>query len=251
MRVSARHKLLASVAALAACVFLAGCHVPGFAIERPADKQGQHSARLWQAAEFTALAVGVIVWGLIVFVLVRYRRRRSTPDDAIPSQRAEILPLEVVYTVVPLVIVAVLFALTTGAQRRIDAVSADPTVTVHATAFQWGWRFEYPGGTIASTQGGLPAELVLPVGETTEVDLVSTDVVHAFYVPAFLFQRNAVPGSPTRFDITPTETGVFGAKCATFCGIGHAQMLFAVRVVTLVQFQEWLATRGTQGAASP
>jgi cytochrome c oxidase subunit 2 len=239
------------VAALAACVVLAGCHVPGFAIEHPADKQGQHSARLWQGAEFTALAVGVIVWGLIVFVLVRYRPRRGTPDDAIPSQRAEILPLEVVYTVVPLVSVATLFAFTTAAQRKIVAVSAHPDLTVQGTAFQWGWRFDYPGGAATLSQGGVPAELVLPVGRTTEVDLVATDVVHAFYVPAFLFQRNAVPGSPTRFDITPTETGVFAAKCATFCGIGHAQMLFAVRVVTPVHFQQWLATRGTQGAASP
>lgn len=248
MRVSAGRKLVATPAALAACVLLTGCHVPGFAFQHPADKQGRQMAHFWSGVQFTALAVGVIVWGLIAFVLVQYRRRRRTPDDAVPSQRAEILPLEVLYTITPLAIVAVLFALSTAAQRKVDAVSAHPDVTVSATAFQWGWRFGYPNGVMAVSEGDTPAELVLPVGQTTEIDLSATDVVHAFYVPAFLFQRAAVPGSPTRFDITPTETGVFAAKCSTFCGIGHAQMLFTVSVVTPGRFERWLAS---QAVASP
>jgi cytochrome c oxidase subunit 2 len=233
------------VAPFVAVVLLTGCHVPGFATRQAADKQGALAAHLWHGVEFAALAVGVLVWGLILYTVVRYRRRRGTPDDAIPSQRTYVVPLEVFYSVTPLLIVAVLFGLTVVQERKINAVSTHPDVKVAATAFQWGWQFTYPGGTpsVVTRPGQPPPELVLPEGETTEIDLTATDVVHAFYVPAFLFQRNAVPGSPTRFDVTPTRTGTFDGKCAAFCGIGHAQMLFTVRVVSPSDFQQWLAAQ--------
>jgi cytochrome c oxidase subunit 2 len=227
---------------VAASVLLTGCHAPGFATRQAADKQGRLAENLWHGTEFVALVVGGLVWGLILFVVFRYRRRRSTPDDVIPSQRAYIIPLEVFYSIVPLVVVAVLFGFTVVQERKIQAVSAHPEVTVAVTAFQWGWRFAYPAGgpAVVSEPGQAPPELVLPNGETTEIDLTATDVVHAFYVPAFLFQRNAQPGQVTRFDVTPTTLGVFDGKCATFCGIGHAQMLFTVRVVSPADFAAWL-----------
>jgi cytochrome c oxidase subunit 2 len=241
-------RFLPAAGLAAATLLLTGCHVPGFPVEHPADKQGQQAASLWHATEFVALGVGLIVWGLIFYVLIRYRRRRNVPDDAIPSQQSESLKLEAIYTAIPLIIVAALFFFTTRAQRKIDAVSSHPDLKVQAVAFQWGWRFEYPNGTTTVSQGeGLgqvPPDLYLPVGETTEIDLTAVDVVHAFYIPAFLFQRAAVPGSPTSFDLTPTEVGTFDGKCSTFCGIGHYQMLFTVRVVTAAQFQTWLASRG-------
>lgn len=232
---------------------LGGCYVPGFALPAPADKQGQQAAQLWRSTEFVALGVGALVWGLIAFVIVRYRRRRGAPAGAEPSQQAYHVPLEVFYTITPLVIVGILFVSTTTVQRKMNAVSSHPDVRVEATAFQWGWRFFYPvgGATTSSQVGGAPPELVLPLGETTEIDLQATDVVHAFYVPAFLFQRAAVPGSPTRFDLTPTKLGTFRGQCATFCGIRHYQMLFSVRVVTPEEFQRWLSSAGAQGGVSP
>ena len=237
------------LAGTAAAVLLGGCHVPGFATRTAADKQGQLAADLWRGTEFVALAIGVIVWGLILFVVIRYRRRRATPEDAIPSQRAYVVPLEIFYSIVPLVIVAVLFGLTVVQERKIEAVSAHPDLTVGVTAFQWGWRFAYPDGgpVIVSEPDRAPPELVLPDGQTTEIDLSATDVVHAFFVPAFLFQRNAQPGQVTRFDLTPTTLGTFDAHCSTFCGIGHAQMLFTVRVVSPADFDTWLRSGGTAG----
>jgi cytochrome c oxidase subunit II len=225
-------------------MLLSGCHVPGFAVPHPADKQGELSARLWNDTEFVALAVGVLVWGLIVYVVVRYRRRSRSPVDTIPSQRAYNVPLEVVYTVVPVLIVGALFVFTTAAQRKINAVSTHPDVKIEAVAFQWGWRFHYPEADVSTaSRADTPPDLVLPLGEVTEIDLSATDVVHAFYVPAFLFQRAAVPGSPTRFDLTPNTLGTFSGKCATFCGLRHYEMLFTVRVVTPAQFDEWLASQ--------
>ncbi len=247
--------VLASVA-----LGVTACHVPGFAIVQPADRQGEQAARLWRGTEFVALAVGALVWALIGYTVVRYRRRRRAPTGTVPSQRAYSVPLEVIYISTPIIIVAILFAYTTAAQQRMTAISSHPDVRVEVTAYQWGWRFHYPDGDVTvATQGagseaqgiggasegavqvpsGVPV-MVLPIGQTTEVSLTATDVVHAFYVPAFLFQRNAVPGSPTTFDITPTKLGIFGGRCAAFCGVRHYAMAFTVRVVTANEYRQWL-----------
>jgi cytochrome c oxidase subunit II len=224
-------------------VALAGCHVPGFAVHQPASKQATSAYHLWNATEFIALGVGVLVWGLILYAVLYYRRRRSA--SGIPSQRQYVVWLEVTYTAIPVLIVATLFGLTLATQRKMDAISAHPDLRIEATAFQWGWRFHYPVGNASSvSEGDIPADLYLPVNETAEIDLTATDVVHAFYVPAFLFQRAAVPGSPTRFDVTPTRVGTYDGKCATFCGINHDDMLFTVHVVEPAAFQAWLEGHG-------
>ena len=232
-------------------VLLGGCYAPGFHLPQAADAQGSDAARLWQGAQMAAIGVGAIVWALIAFTLIRYRRRSRADPDAIPSQKSENIPIEVTYTVIPLVIVVILFGFTTVTQRRINAVRSDPALKVDVTAYQWGWRFHYPSGNVTVQSEGLSVpQLVLPKGETTEITLTATDVVHAFYVPSFLFQRNAVPGSPTRFDLTPTRTGTFGGRCATFCGIRHTNMLFTVRVVSPDEFTQWLASGPAGGGGS-
>jgi cytochrome c oxidase subunit 2 len=214
--------------------------VPGFAVHQPASKQATSAFHLWNATEFIALGVGVLVWGLILWAAFYYRRRRTA--TGIPSQRQYVVWLEVTYTIIPVILVATLFGLTVATQHKIDAISDHPDVHIDATAFQWGWSFHYPVGNVtSSSEGAVPADLYLPVGETVEVDLTATDVVHGFFVPAFLFQRNAVPGSPTRFDITPTRLGTYDGKCSTFCGLNHDDMLFTVHVVTPGAFQAWLA----------
>ena len=235
-----RTPLRAALGGLLLTAVLTGCHVPGFAVHQPASKQATSAYHLWGATEFIALGVGVVVWGLILYCAIRYRRRRSAAG--IPSQRQYVVWLEVTYTLVPIAIVATLFGLTLHTQRMMNAVSSHPDVRVDATAFQWGWRFAYPdaGNVVSESLGPAPADLYLPVGETVQFTLTATDVVHGFYVPAFLFQRNAVPGSPTRFDITPTRVGTYDGHCSTFCGLNHDDMLFTVHVVSRQAFQAWL-----------
>jgi cytochrome c oxidase subunit 2 len=219
---------------------LSGCHVPGFAVHQPASKQATSAYHLWNATEFIALGVGALVWGLIFYCVIFYRRRRAA--TGIPSQRQYVVWLEVTYTIIPVLIVATLFGLTLNTQHTIDAISAHPDMHVDATAFQWGWSFHYPDGNVTTaSEGDVPADLYLPMGKTVEFTLSATDVVHGFFVPAFLFQRNAVPGSPTRFDITPTRIGTYDGKCATFCGLYHDDMLFTVHVVSPSDFDAWLA----------
>ncbi|MDA8290535.1 MAG: cytochrome c oxidase subunit II [Actinomycetota bacterium] len=241
---------------LGGALVLGGCNAPTFGAFRGATTQGRDEFRLWVGFAITGLAVAAIVWGLIFWTVIRHRRRGS---DAIPRQFHENVPLEIVYTTLPFVIVLVLFYFTVVTENRIDAVSASPSEVVHVLGFRWGWSFTYDSGTgryqgvqIATaaqpkvlaqpaTSSQYP-QLVLPLGETTRIVLTSADVIHGFYVPAFNFSRYAQPGVVNRFDFTPTTTGVFRGQCSQFCGLYHSEMLFSVRVVSRADFARWLAT---------
>jgi len=217
---------------------LSGCEVPDFGAPHGATTQGQDTFRLWQGAVVAALVVGVVVWGLIFYVIIRYRRR----DDEIPSQRSANIPLEVVYTLVPILIVAVLFYFTVTTQNRVEKVSASPAVKIEVTGYQWGWKFRYAGtSVIVSTQGAARPVLVLPSGQTTRITLQAVDVIHGFYVPDFLFKRDAIPGLVNTFDFHPVRTGTFLGHCSVFCGLRHADMAFDVSVLSPADYGRWLS----------
>ena len=115
------------------------------------------------------------------------------------------------------------------------------------TAFQWGWRFDYPNnnvsvsGDVTNGPGGLGPQMVLPVGETVQILLVSNDVIHGFYVRDFNFSRYALPGVENRFDLDIIHTGLFPGQCTQICGLYHSEMLFTVKGVTPSQFRTWTA----------
>ncbi|MGI9022706.1 MAG: aa3-type cytochrome oxidase subunit II [Acidimicrobiales bacterium] len=237
-RVARRLRWTAVTASIVGLLVLTGCEVPDFGAHRGATTQGQDTFRLWQGSVIAALVVGVIVWGLIFYVIIRFRKR----DDEIPSQHAANIPLEIGYTVVPLLIVAGLFYFTATTQDRIDTISANPAVRVEVTAYQWGWKFQYTGTPVTiSTQGVEKPTLVLPVNQTTRITLQAVDVVHNFFVPEFLFKRDATPGLVQTFDLHPVEEATFLGHCAEFCGLRHADMLFDVSVVSPADYSRWLS----------
>src|SRR5437660_2736033 len=201
-----------ATAAVAAWL-LSGCELPDFGVPRGATSQSRATFHLWQGSVIAALCVGAVVWGLIFYVLIRFRRR----SDEVPSQKRYNIPWEVAYTAIPVVIVAVLFGFTVSAQNRVDHLSATPAVSIQVTAYQWGWRFQYTdSGVTVATQGQQPPTLVLPVGQTVRIVLVSADVVHACYVPGFLFKRDAVPGFTNRFDLNVQKGGTYLGRCTVF-----------------------------------
>jgi cytochrome c oxidase subunit 2 len=208
-----------------------------------ATTQGRDIGRLYQLLFYAAIPVAVVVYGLIFWSLLRYRRGRGDPDR-MPKQFRYNFPLEILYTIVPVVVVIGLFVATYNTEKRVDRVSASPDVRVRVTAFQWQWRFEYPaqGIDVIGTPARNP-EMVLPVGETVQIRLVSADVDHSFYVPDFLFKRDAIPGFPNTFDLTIDHPGVYQGKCAEFCGLNHADMNFTVRGVSPTRFAAWVARR--------
>ncbi len=228
------------------------------AMPEPATDRAPAIYDLWQGSWIAALAVGVLVWGLIGWAAFKYRRRHA---DEVPVQTRYNLPIEILYTVAPIVMVLVFFFFTVTVQDEVLAKSSDdggqPDHTIKVVGYQWSWAFNYVEELDGQTvhEGGTTGErptLVLPVDESVEVQLVSPDVIHSFWVPAFLFKMDVVPGRTNTFEFTPTEEGTYVGRCAELCGAYHSRMLFDVEVVSAEEYEQHLAElegRGQTGEA--
>jgi cytochrome c oxidase subunit 2 len=214
---------------------------------------------LWMGAWLAAMIVGVLVWGLIGYACLKFRRRR---DDEIPVQTRYNLPLEILYTVAPVIVVLVLFYFTVVVQNDTLAEAsesgpADHTVTV--VGQQWSWTFNYDkdpalDGRTTVFEAGTPASrptLWLPVDKSVEIKLRSPDVAHSFWVPAFLFKMDVMPGRDNHFSFTPTRTGTFQGRCAELCGTYHSRMLFDVKVVSEGEYADYLTSLQAKGDIGP
>jgi cytochrome c oxidase subunit 2 len=219
------------------------------------DMTGRIST-LWDGSWIAALAVGILVWGLTIWVVVAYRRRKNDPE--LPPQVRYNMPIEILYTIVPVMMVGVLFYYVARDQQAILDTSKTPDVTVQVVGKKWSWDFNYldgngtaakPGvydtGRQADLSGNTGVEenlptLYLPVNERVQFDLYSRDVIHSFWVPAFLMKMDMIPGSPNKFQVTPTKVGDFQGKCAELCGEYHSEMLFNVKVVSAADYQKHL-----------
>lgn len=224
------------VALIIVAGLLAGCEAR-FGAQSGSTKQGEHILDLWRVMVVIALVILALVVGLVVWCVVRYRRRSAQ----IPTQRQYHIPIEVIYTTVPFLVLAVMVGLSWRTQNEVDALAPRPAVVIEATGFQWQWQFVYPNAGVTVT--GLPdkrAVMVIPVDETVRIRLTSRDVIHSMFVPEFLFKRDAIPGVVNRFDFTATTPGRYVSRCAEFCGLDHAQMLFDVEVVPRSEFDRWV-----------
>jgi cytochrome c oxidase subunit 2 len=216
---------------------------------------------LWNGSWIAALFVGVVVWGLIIWCVIAYRRRRD--ETGLPVQIRYNLPLEIMYTVIPLIMIAVLFFFTARDEAAIADVSAKPDVVINVVGKQWAWDFNYlqqngqPLNTYeVGVQGqltgrpGVEAELptlYLPVGRRVQFELTSRDVIHSFWIPAFLYKMDVIPGVRNRFQVVPERTGTFKGKCAELCGEYHSEMLFNVQVVSQAQFDAHMQQLRAEG----
>jgi cytochrome c oxidase subunit II len=239
-----RKARLVSVAVAGATLLLTtGCaseDLPAFAMpDRNVTNQAPRILSLWQGSWIAALAVGALTWGLILWPVIFYRRKKS--HTGLPVQTRYNLPIEVFYTVVPVIMIAVFFYFTARDEEKIMHVSSNPDHTITVTAVQWSWQFTYDtdGGPDATTTGtpAKPPTLYLPEGESVLFKLQSDDVIHSFWVPAFLFKMDVIPGQNNKFEITPTKIGTYDGRCAELCGKDHARMLFNVQVVTPDEYQ--------------
>ncbi|MFD1148341.1 aa3-type cytochrome oxidase subunit II [Saccharothrix hoggarensis] len=215
--------------------------------------QAEAMRELWTWSVVAALAVGVIVWGLILWSIAFHRKK----SEELPRQVAYNLPLELVLLVVPTIIVAVLFYFTAVTQNYVTDKSKTPDVTVDVIAFQWNWEFQYPQhktetsnlpvSTVGSS-GEIPL-LVVPQGKSIRFNLRSTDVIHSFFVPEFHFKRDVFPepeknNQDNAFQIDQIDrTGSFVGRCAELCGVYHAVMNFEVRALTPDDFDRYIELR--------
>ncbi|NUT35879.1 MAG: cytochrome c oxidase subunit II [Hamadaea sp.] len=246
--------------AVGALAFLTGCDA--YDVGKPFDgfgwPQGGKTAQsgqmyeMWIWSVVAAFAVGFFVWGLIFWCTIAYRKRAGQTE--LPVQTRFNLPIEVLYTVLPFLVIAVLFYYTAVIQTNVNKVSANPDVTVEVVAFKWNWQFNYKTGpdtdtkasTVATTTGAsdyIPV-LVVPTGKTIRFEETSKDVIHSFWVPEMLFKRDVFPGNVRNvFEVTITEEGSYVGRCAELCGTYHSMMNFEVRAVSPEQYEQFLAAK--------
>jgi cytochrome c oxidase subunit 2 len=205
----------------------------------PATEQAPTILTLWQWSWVAALLVGGLVWALILIAVVAYRRRQG---DGVPEQTKYNIPIEVLYTVAPLLMIMTLFFFTARDQAELTKVTDDQAMTVGVVGFKWQWGFNYLNDDVHAVGGpNHPAELVLPVDKKVKFELTSPDVIHSFWVPAFLFKMDVIPGRKNVFEVTPNKLGTYPGRCAELCGVDHSKMLFTVRVVSEADYQAYVA----------
>ena len=223
--------------------------------------QGQEIRNLYDIVFGFAVVIFFVVEGLIVWSVIRYRRKPG--DDELPPQTHGNNLAEITWTLIPTVIVIILFFFSWQTLNAVEATSAQPNLKVRAVAAQFQWSFQYlPADATATTKElfsitvptGADGGLVLPAGQTTHLFLHSPDVIHAFYVPQFLFKRDVVPGLNNQFDldIPASDAGqTYRGQCAELCGIGHASMLLDVHVLSPEDFQAWFTKAQQAATATP
>lgn len=214
---------------------------------QPATKEAPTIQNLWIGAWISAWVVGALVWGLIIAAVILYRRRSH--DEALPKQTKYNVPIEFLYTVAPLVMILVLTSFVWRDQSELTALTDKTTHTVGVVGFRWSWAFNYvqEGVHEVGTPDQRPT-LWLPVNERTRFQLTSPDVDHSFWVPAFLFKMDVIPGRLNQFELTPDKLGTFPGRCAELCGVDHANMLFNVKVVTRAEYDAHIAQLKAAGA---
>lgn len=253
-------RVVAVVGAVLTALFLSGCDARmkwgnGLLLDSTSTG-GTRVTDLWVGVWIAALAVGGLVWGLLIWCLIAYRRRKD--DDGLPEQLRYNVPIEILYTIVPIFMVATLFYYTSRDQAVLMGTTEEPDHIVNVVAKQWSWDFNYvtedvyTAGTQATLTGKPGVEETLPTlylveGERTEFVLTSRDVIHSFWVPTFQQKLDVVPGRVNRFQVVPTTTGEFQGKCAELCGTYHANMLFNVKIVNKAEFDAHIADLRANG----
>ena len=226
-----------------------GCLLP----PDPVTETGQEVFNLYLIVLGLAALVFVGVEGFILYAIFRYRRQPG--DDVLPEQHHGNTAVEIVWTLIPTVIVFILFGFSIATLGEVEARSDDPGVEIRVEGFQWNWRFHYPDDVVSGPQGTEPAVLGVPVGEPVRLVLESMDVNHAFYVPQFLIKRDLIPvgenGRHNELEFTITEPGTYSGQCAEFCGTAHADMIFTVEAMERADYDAWLAALASGEAPAP
>jgi cytochrome c oxidase subunit 2 len=256
----------ASLASLAgvSTLFLTGCSQEDFgrAILMPLPSTSSDVTNhtdvitdFWNISWAVLWAIGALTWGLMLWAIVVYRRRKG--DSHLPAQMRYNNPIEALFTVVPLILVIGFFAFTARDMRAIEAPN-NAEVKIEVIGKQWSWDFNYiqanvyDSGIQSQYKAGktdnfkdLPT-LYLPVNKRVEIILNSRDVNHSFYVVEFLYKKDLLPGKTNHVYFTPTKIGTYVGKCAELCGEYHSMMLFNVKVVSQSDYDKHMSA--LQGA---
>jgi cytochrome c oxidase subunit 2 len=237
----------ASLVALLALgsLLLTGCKNGSvYGYESDLSSVNEVSWHLWRGAWLAAAVVGIFTAALILWPVLRHRRKEGDPQY--PKQTQYNIPVEVAYTIIPFIIVAVLFYFTARDEAKIIAKEPSKVMhTIDVTGIQWSWQFGYQDGGPNAVVTGTPAQpptLVLPQGERVAFKIHSNDVVHGFWIPAFMIQIQNLPGVTNHIEFTANKIGEYPGRCNILCGRNHSQMVFKVKVVTPEEYKTYVET---------
>lgn len=224
---------------------LTGCENGSvYGYEKDLSSVNEVSWHLWRGAWLAAAVVGIFTAALILWPVLRHRRKEGDPQY--PKQTQYNVPVEVAYTVIPFIIVAVLFYFT--ARDETTIIAKEPSKVMHTidvTGIQWSWQFGHQDGGAKAIVTGTPANpptLVLPQGERVKFNIHSNDVVHGFWIPAFMIQIQNLPGVTNHIEFTANKLGEYPGRCNILCGRNHSQMVFKVKVVTPTEYDTYVET---------
>ena len=264
MRVTRRLRWAVIPIGIATAVTLAGCtpsqlngFLPGFTDDgTQATNHTEMVSGLWVNSWIVLLAVGVITWALMGWAAIAYRRRKG--QSGLPVQLRYNMPIEIFYTIVPLILVIGFFAFTARDQTTLETQYDEPDVCITAIGKQWAWDFQYAQqdcddasdavwtmGVQAQTdaEGTVTNELptlVLPVDQKVKIKLASRDVIHSFWIIDFLYKKDMYQGRDNYWSFTPTRVGEYDGRCAELCGEYHSMMLFKVKVVEPAEYDAYI-----------
>ena len=255
MKAGRRWGLAATV--MGAALFLSGCgDVRRGFLPEPVTEGAVEVMHFWNGTWIAAMAIGILVWGLILWCVFAYRKK----SDELPTQFRYHVPLEILYTIVPILMVAAIFGKTVQVENSILEVREDPDVVVNVAGKMWSWDFNYVNEDVYISglqaadlkygEEGVPdtlPTLVLPVDSRVEFVLTSRDVIHSFWVPQFMQKLDMIPGRVNVFQVTTTTEGTFQGKCAELCGAYHSELLFQVQVVPQAEYDEHIAALEAAG----
>jgi cytochrome c oxidase subunit 2 len=259
VRSSRRLRWLSIPVVATVALVLAGCtpqELVGYLPTQPGTTNNvDRVIGLWNTSWLVLIVVGLIAWGLLLWAMIVYRRRKG--ETGLPVQLRYNMPMEIFFTIVPLILVIGFYVVTARDESAIEQRFAKPDVTIQAFGKQWAWDFNYvnenvytsgiqvqPSKDPAAPQGSIdPASiptLYLPVGKKVEIQLQARDVIHSFWVIDFLYKKDMIPGKTNYMSVIPEREGTFRGKCAELCGEYHSQMLFNVKVVSQSEYDAYI-----------
>jgi cytochrome c oxidase subunit II len=247
---------------LATAIFLAGCteqQMRGWLPGEPGTTNHTDGiTSLWVNSWIVLLVVGVVTWALIIWAAIAYRRRKG--QSGLPVQLRYNMPIEIFYTVVPLILVVGFFAFTAREQASIEA-EVDPDVQIEVFGKRWAWDFNYVTDDVyfqsiqAQTDDGDRGDIIdetiptlyLPVDRKVEIKIESRDVIHSFWIIDFLYKKDMIPAKSNYMYFIPQKEGVYQGKCAELCGEYHSLMLFQVAVVSQEEYDAYIEEQRDAG----
>jgi cytochrome c oxidase subunit II len=245
-------------AAVVVILALAGCsqqQLVGFLPSAPGvTNHTSEVIGLWNTSWIVLMGVGIVTWGLIIWAAVVYRRRKG--QTGLPIQLRYNLPIEIFYTIVPLILVLGFFAFTAKTQNNIETPpTAAPQVKIDVYGQRWAWTFDYMNekvyspGIQAQTEANTGAliaplnTLYLPVNKRVQIKILSRDVAHSFWIVNFLYKKDMIPGKANYMYFIPEKIGTYQGKCAELCGQYHSLMLFQVKVVSDTDYANYITAQ--------